>query len=871
MKRLFLAVHACVLALAVALFVWAAAPAHGETSDQSEGTVAEEPTPGSAIPSEGEGEGYAEIPGDPVVVSDEEAQREDATGVQGDSEEAEAQPIDESMTAEDAVAPEDVPAESEDVPAESEDLSVAPEVIAEEDVSEQKPDLSTQAVADATSAEQKALDAYAAKHANDIVAGRYRIANALSTKLSLCVSSTSKSDGSKVFIWKNKKAANQRWDLISVGGGYMAIRNASSGKYLDISGSDSAAKSGSPVVQWSERDESSRSQRWIVVRTSKGYRLISGVAQKKGERLVLSLSGGKAVKGAAAVLAVEKNEKASEQLWNFSVPKDALDAFAAQHKGDLANGLYVVGSKLSYTSGKQLALSVKGASKVKGTSIVVMGRKVGSPKYHDVWSVRHTAKGYVIIKNLYTGEVLNVTGGTAADDAPVVQFTDKKGKMRRQLWVATKEADGSYKLVSALAGDVYLTLQVRGSKATSKTKTVLATSTVRKSQNWTFDKAPSRFSAISSLNGKTFLLGSSLDLTKALGAYKSRKKAGTHAVIGTATGASSQRWKVTYDSKGYAHLINENSGLELGVNDAGTVIEAAGTFKWLIEASSGKTYTLTAKTGSFSGKLLTVKGANTADNTNVVVQANASNASQRWSFLDMKSGLDGVDISGWNTDIKYSKLGSFVIVKATEWNPDKKSYTSYNNYQDKADKALAAGKLIGFYHFATNPNTSKQSMAKQAEGFIKAVSVKDSSGKYKYLGQAVLFLDWEDTSYSTVETTKGVTWAKQWLDYVYKKTGIKPIIYMNKNCTNAHNWSKVANAGYALWGAQYLNKYYNENLSQMITSFVASPTLTDGWGAWGTPLIYQYTATARLHGNKMYDVNKFYGTKADWLRLAAAK
>lgn len=256
--------------------------------------------------------------------------------------------------------------------------------------------------------------------------------------------------------------------------------------------------------------------------------------------------------------------------------------------------------------------------------------------------------------------------------------------------------------------------------------------------------------------------------------------------------------------------------------------------------------------------------------------------------------LNGVDISGWNVGVDFSKLGNFVIIKATQWNPSSGTYTYWTSggngsgngslsYTKQADAALKAGKLIGFYHFFVSPNYGgstgkKASAVAQAKGFINAISVKDSNGKYKYLGKALLVLDWEDTGYSSIESH--VSWAKEWLDYVYLHTGVKPVIYMNYNCANAYNWSSVAKDGYELWGARYFYKYYYDaetGQGTKIKSFVSNPTMYadndrfNRWGAWGKkPLIYQYTATCNLHGSNNYDANKFYGTKADWENLAAA-
>lgn len=254
--------------------------------------------------------------------------------------------------------------------------------------------------------------------------------------------------------------------------------------------------------------------------------------------------------------------------------------------------------------------------------------------------------------------------------------------------------------------------------------------------------------------------------------------------------------------------------------------------------------------------------------------------------------MNGVDISGWNVGVDFSKLGDFVIIKATQWNPAKGNYTTWTSggngngngslsYTQQADAALKAGKLIGFYHFFVSPNYGgstgkKASAVDQAKGFLNAVSIRDSNGNYKYLGQALLVLDWEDTGYSSIESHVG--WAKEWLDYVYLQTGIKPVIYMNYNCANQYNWSSVANAGYELWGARYFYKYYYDaetGKGTKIKSFVSDPDMYasndsyNRWGAWGTkPLIYQYTATCNLHGSNNYDANKFYGTKADWQKLA---
>jgi hypothetical protein len=91
---------------------------------------------------------------------------------------------------------------------------------------------------------------------------------------------------------------------------------------------------------------------------------------------------------------------------------------------------------------------------------------------------------------------------------------------------------------------------------------------------------------------------------------------------------------------------------------------------------------------------------------------------------------------------------------------------------------------------------------------------------------------------------------------VREKTGVKPGIYTSKSVLFSYDWTSVAKA-YPLWVAQYPN--YEE------TGFKSEPW-TDDWdfGAWDSPLIFQYASTGRIPGYAGHlDLDLFYGTKAD--------
>ena len=215
--------------------------------------------------------------------------------------------------------------------------------------------------------------------------------------------------------------------------------------------------------------------------------------------------------------------------------------------------------------------------------------------------------------------------------------------------------------------------------------------------------------------------------------------------------------------------------------------------------------------------------------------------------LGTKSTLNGIDISSWQEDINVAKVNAdFVIVKAT-------GGAGYTNpcLKAHADATLKAGKLLGLYHFARErgcPSTA----VKEADYFIEKAK--------PYIGKATLWLDWEADALAM-----GASWAKAWLDRVREKTGITPGIYMSKSICRNYDWSAVMLDGYPLWAAQYAS--YNP------TGYQKNPwTDAYGYGPWKSPLIFQYSSSGRIAGyGGNLDINLFYGTVADWEKLAGKK
>ena len=198
--------------------------------------------------------------------------------------------------------------------------------------------------------------------------------------------------------------------------------------------------------------------------------------------------------------------------------------------------------------------------------------------------------------------------------------------------------------------------------------------------------------------------------------------------------------------------------------------------------------------------------------------------------------LNGIDISAWQDGINLNKIDfDFAIFKATEG----------TGYVDRCcDKfyqtAKKRGKCLGVYHFANGKNYKDE-----ADFFLKNIE--------GYIGEAVLVLDWESANNSLFGASGEKKWVKNWLDYVYKKTGVRPMLYIQQSAM-----SRFKDIGdYGLWVAQYANNN--------TTGYQTSP-----WneGAY-TCAIRQYTSSGSLSGySGNLDLDKFYGDVPAWNKYA---
>ena len=197
--------------------------------------------------------------------------------------------------------------------------------------------------------------------------------------------------------------------------------------------------------------------------------------------------------------------------------------------------------------------------------------------------------------------------------------------------------------------------------------------------------------------------------------------------------------------------------------------------------------------------------------------------------------LNGIDISGWQDGINLDAVpADFVIVKATEG-------TDYVNGDcDRAyQQAKSGGKKVGVYHFADGNSSGTA----EADYFVDNIS--------GYIGEAILILDWETNAVNC-----GPGYAKEFLDHVQARTGVKPMIYMSGSVVNEWDWSGVVAGDYGLWMA-----YYSLDSCNGYVPDAAMYPISD----WSGAAMLQYTSGGYLPGwGDRLDLNVFYGDGNAW-------
>ena len=201
--------------------------------------------------------------------------------------------------------------------------------------------------------------------------------------------------------------------------------------------------------------------------------------------------------------------------------------------------------------------------------------------------------------------------------------------------------------------------------------------------------------------------------------------------------------------------------------------------------------------------------------------------------------LYGIDVSSWQRGLEIKKLKdiSFVIAKATEG----------IGLTDKCcnafiEQAKALGLPWGFYHYARN-NSGKF----DADYFYNATK--------NYFGSGLPILDYEDPA--LLKSGKGVAYAEEFMQFIYNKTGIYPVLYTSAAILSSFKKSWIPQKC-ALWLAGYPRTYTQFGNYNM--PYKLEP--------WSKCIIWQFSGSGKLAGYEgQLDLDRAYIDVDEWNRL----
>lgn len=213
--------------------------------------------------------------------------------------------------------------------------------------------------------------------------------------------------------------------------------------------------------------------------------------------------------------------------------------------------------------------------------------------------------------------------------------------------------------------------------------------------------------------------------------------------------------------------------------------------------------------------------------------------------------LYGIDISNWNEPTWDTyKQTDFVIHKATEG----RSYSDATMDRHLKDYLMTDNgkeKLIGLYHFG-QPKTGN-SVQSEVNHFLRIAE--------PYIGRAILALDMEAGNQGYVQ------WGMNWLTEVYKRTGVRPMLYTS--ASNLALWDAAYESNYGLWVANY------KSHGNMYPGVKPSNT-----GAWPYFAIWQWSNGQTPYGKnklstyitqKAIDQDIFNGDATAWKKYAEVR
>lgn len=466
----------------------------------------------------------------------------------------------------------------------------------------------------------------AAAHSADLPDGTYTISSALSSNALIDAKGAGTTAGTVVQIYASNGTDAQVW-RVRHDGNYVVIASAKSGLVLDIKGGEAADKAALELNESSD----SMSQRWIAQLEDDGsYTLISALDSS----MVVDLAAGKTVN--ATPVQVYSANGTNAQRWNVSktlTEQEALDAQAKAHSADLPDGEYAVVPQ------KSDDVAVGDGSTQASLNYV---------SYRDsiIWIVSHDEQGYVTFINKSSGEALDVNGGKTANATKVQSYVPNGTKAQK--WIVEKQADGSFRIISAL--DSSMVLDAAAGSTKSGTAIRIYSDNGTAAQRWQCIDVTAMRSSLDDFAAENrdvladgtyaITIGDPAQrMTVDVASGSKENAANVRLYSSNATGA--QRWIVSHDDKGYVTFTSVGSGKVLDVssgyaNGSRNIQQYEGNDslaqKWIVAKNEDGTYHILS--ALWQDRALEVANGSMSNAANIQIGHVGNSSAQSISFFN---------------------------------------------------------------------------------------------------------------------------------------------------------------------------------------------------------------------------------------------
>jgi hypothetical protein len=222
-----------------------------------------------------------------------------------------------------------------------------------------------------------------------------------------------------------------------------------------------------------------------------------------------------------------------------------------------------------------LALNVSGGSTANSAPVIQYAFSSGQK--NALWTFVPTSGGYYQIKNVNSGQVLNVVGGNAAGapEAKIVQFPAQSMLPGNDQWLPVQNSDGTFSFYNLLSKQA---LNIPGNSTASGTQL---------DQYFQNGSTGQKFSLIQpglNLSGTWEIQNTNSGLAVNISGSATIINAAVDQ-YGFSSSDNAMKWTFVASSAGYYQIKNVNSGLDIAVQNASTTMGAP-----LIQYTFGSSY-----------------------------------------------------------------------------------------------------------------------------------------------------------------------------------------------------------------------------------------------------------------------------------------